>query len=120
VLNPYRSFQSVKPVTSIQDGVLVYEGTFAVPLASALSHVQESTLLLKQKNVDGALDEAQQAVAIAPNDLEPLLALGDALQAVGRKDEAQAAYARAMNVVQTMEPEAQVVWSPRVQQKMEH
>ena len=79
VLNPYRGFQKLKPVTSIQDGVLVYEGRFAVPLASAMSHVQQSELLLKQKNVDGALAEAQQAVAIAPDDLEPQIAFGDAL-----------------------------------------
>jgi tetratricopeptide (TPR) repeat protein len=118
VLNPYRSFQNLKPVTSIQDGVLVYEGTFAVPLASALSHVQQSKVLLKQKQFDGALAEAQQAVAIAPDDLEPQIALGDTLQAIGRKHEAREAYMRAMSVVKTMEPEAQEVWGPRVQKMM--
>lgn len=118
VLNPYRGFQKLKPVTSIQDGVLVYEGTFAVPLASAMSHVQQSELLLKQKNMEGALAEAQQAVAIAPDDLEPEIALGEALQAIGRKDEAQAAYAHALKIAQTMEPEAQEVWVPRVQKML--
>src|SRR5882757_673507 len=66
VLNPYRSFQGVTPVASIQDGVLVYEGSFAVPLASALSHAQESEALLKKKDVDGAVAEARVAVGIAP------------------------------------------------------
>jgi hypothetical protein len=119
VLNPYRGFQQLKPVTSIQDGVLVYEGRFAVPLASALSHVQESQLLLKQKNVAGAVAEAQQAVAVAPDDLEPEIALGDALEAAGRGDEAKAAYEHALKIVKTMEPEAQEVWGPRVQKMLE-
>ena len=118
VLNPYRSFQQLKPVTSIQDGVLVYEGRFSVPLASALSYVQESKALLKQKQLDRALASAQKAIAIAPDDLEPQLALGDALEALGRKGEAQEAYTRAMSIVKTMEPEAQVVWGETVQKKM--
>lgn len=118
VLNPYRSFQHGKPVTSIQDGVLVYEGQFAVPLASAMSYVQQTDALLKQKQFDGALASAQKAVAIAPTDLLPLIALGDAQQAVGQKDEARQSYERAMNVVKTMEPEAQVVWGATVQKKL--
>jgi tetratricopeptide (TPR) repeat protein len=118
VLNPYRPFQHLKPVTSIQDGVLVYEGRFAVPLASALSHVQQSKALLKQKQFDSALAAAQEAVKIAPDDLEPQIALGDALQALGRKGEANEAYSQAMVEVKTMEPQAQEVWGPRVQKKM--
>ncbi len=43
VLNPYREFEKLKPDASIADGVLVFEGTFRIPLASALSHVQRST-----------------------------------------------------------------------------
>lgn len=118
VLNPYRGFQGLKPVTSIQDGVLVFEGTFQVPLAAAMSHVQESNALRKQKDFAGALAEARQAVAIAPGELQPQLSLGDALAAVGNRDEARVAYGRAMDVVKTMEPEAQQEWVPRVQKKI--
>lgn len=118
ILNPYRSFQQLKPVTSIQDGVLVYEGSFAVPLASAMSDVQQSQSLLKEKQFDAALAHAQKAVEVAPDDLMPQIVLGDALQALGRKDEARQAYTHALQVVKTMEPEAQEVWGPRVQKKM--
>jgi len=51
--------------------------------------------------------------------LMPQIVLGDALQSLGRKDEARQAYAQALQVVKTMEPEAQEVWGPRVQKKMD-
>jgi len=91
VLNPYRQFNQLEPVTSIQDGVLVYEGEFRIPLATALSHVLRSAELLGQK-VDEAIAEAQTAVRISPDGLQTQMALGDALSAAGRKDEARAAY----------------------------
>lgn len=118
VLNPYRGFQQLKPVTSIQDGVLVFEGRFPVAEASAMSHVQQSEVLLKQKELDGALAEAQQAVAIAPDGLLGQMALADALAALGRKDEAKAAYAKAADLVKTMEPGAQEEWVSKVEKKM--
>jgi 4-amino-4-deoxy-L-arabinose transferase-like glycosyltransferase len=117
-LNPYREFEQITPVASIQDGVEVFEGSFRVPLASALSHVAEAGLLTKQKDFAGALTAAQQAAAIAPDEYEPEMTLGDALVAVGRKDEARAAYGRAMNVVKTMEPEAQEKLGPVVEKKI--
>jgi len=118
VLNPWQGFVGLQPVARIQDGVLVYEGTFPVPLASSLSFVQESGARLKAKDVASAVDAAQQAVAIAPDGFEPLVALGDALAAAGRGAEAKAAYGRALDVAKTMEPEAQVVWRPVVEKKI--
>ncbi|HEY6375299.1 MAG TPA: glycosyltransferase family 39 protein [Edaphobacter sp.] len=118
LLNPYRGFEQLEPVTSIQDGVLVFEGRFPVAEASALSHVQQSEVLLKQKQLDGALAEAQQAVAIAPEGLRGQMALGDALAALGRTDEAKAAYAKAAGLVNTMEPGAQEEWVPKVEKKI--
>jgi 4-amino-4-deoxy-L-arabinose transferase-like glycosyltransferase len=117
-LNPYREFERLTPVASIQDGVEVFEGTFRVPLASALSYVAESSVLMGQKDFAGAVAAAQQAVMIAPDEYEPEMTLGDALLAVGRKDEARAAYGRALNVVKTMEPEAQAALGPEVDKKI--
>jgi hypothetical protein len=118
VLNPYREFAGKTPVTSVQDGVLVFEGTFEVPLASALSYAQESKALRGKKDFEGAVAAARQAVAIAPNYLQPWMALGDSLAGLGRKDEAREAYARAIDVVKTMEPGAQEEWEMQVQKKM--
>jgi len=117
-LNPYREFERLTPVASIQDGVEVFEGTFRVPLASALSHVAESSRLTREKNFAGAVGAAQQAVAIAPDEYEPEVTLGDALVAVGRKDEARVAYERALSVVKTMEPEAQEALGAEVEKKI--
>ncbi len=118
VLNPYREFQQLKPVAQIQDGVLVFEGKFDIPEAAAWSHVQQSEHLLKKKQPEGALAEAQQAVSIAPDSVKAQMALGDALSALGRKDEAKSAYEKAAVLVKTMEPEAQEEWVPRVEKKI--
>ena len=119
VLNPYRPFQALEPAAVIQGGVLVYEGDFRVPLASALSHVQRSEILLEQKNLAGALAEAQQAAAAAPDDLQPQEALGDALAATGDKQHAREAYGKALQVAATMEDGARQTWSKRLQKKLQ-
>ena len=118
VLNPYREFQQLKPVAQIQGGVLVFEGKFDIPEAAAWSHVQQSEHLLKKKQPEGALAEARQAVSIATDSVKAQMALGDALSALGRKDEAKAAYEKAAVLVKTMEPEAQEEWVPRVEEKI--
>jgi hypothetical protein len=118
VLNPYRELEKLKPVASIADGVLVFEGTFRIPLASALSHVQRSAALLEQKRPDAALLEAQQAVAIEPDAMRTQEALGDALKALGRNEEARAAYEHALAVIATMEPDARKTWEDRIKSKI--
>jgi 4-amino-4-deoxy-L-arabinose transferase-like glycosyltransferase len=118
VLNPSKVFQKFHPVTSIQDGVLVYEGTFAVPLASAYSHMSESKKLLNAKQFDAAVAEAQTAVSIAPDEFMPQFQLGHVEAAAHHAAEARAAYERAMAIAQTMEPEAREDWSAQVRAKM--
>jgi len=118
VLNPYQQFNHLEPVTSIQDGVLVYEGEFRIPLATALSHVLRSAELLGQKKVDEAIAEAQTAVKIAPDGLQTQMALGDALSAARRKDEARAAYGKALEIARTMNSGARESWTERIQKKM--
>ena len=117
-LNPYRGFQGLEPVTSIQNGVLVFEGAFRVPEASAMSYAQEAKALRKKKDFEGALAAAQRAVAIAPDELLPRMELAESLAAAGRKAEARAAYGRVLNVVKTMEPGATEEWGAQVQKKV--
>ena len=75
----------VQRMALVVGSVMVME----VPLASSLSFTQESQVRLKAKDTAGAVAEAQQAVEIAPDGLEPLVALGDALMAAGRDEEAK-------------------------------
>lgn len=118
VLNPYREFEKLQPVANIQDGVLVFEGSFDVPLASAMSHVVRSGDLLNAKRPQDALAESQTAVRIAPDALQTQMALGDALAAMNRDDEAKAAYVKALAIAHTMEPSAQEVWVPQIETKL--
>jgi Flp pilus assembly protein TadD len=83
-----------------------------------LSYVAESSRLMGQKDFAGAVAAAEQAVAIAPDEYEPQVTLGDALVAVGRKDEARLAYEQALRVVKTMEPEAQEALGPVVEKRI--
>jgi Flp pilus assembly protein TadD len=61
---------------------------------------------------------ARQAVAIAPDAVVTQMELGDTLTAMGRKDEARTAYARAMVAVKTMESGAREDWEAQVQKKV--
>ena len=117
-LNPYESFRSLHPTRFIQDGVFWFDGTFTVPLAAALSHVELSALALKHHNIPQALSEARQAEQLAPSEVEPELALGDALAANGRAAEARTAYTRASEKIETMEPGARQIWRDKLSEKL--
>lgn len=118
VLSPYREFETLKPAAVIDGGVFVYDGTFNVPYAAALDRAAISGNLLEQHQPDQALAAAQAAVAFAPDSLQALMALGEAQKAVQNNAEARAAFEKAMEQVRRMEPTAQEVWIPKVQQKL--
>lgn len=118
ILNAYRSFQHLHPSAVIENGVFVFDGKFEVPLASALGHVQRSQISLDHKQFEDALLEAQAAVDVAPNDMQPQMMLGDVLTAMHRDAEAHATYEKAMTIAQTMEPEAKDIWTASIQQKL--
>jgi 4-amino-4-deoxy-L-arabinose transferase-like glycosyltransferase len=106
-LNPYRLFLERRPIAVIDHGVFVYEGRFEIPLASALCHAQRSSALLEAGEQQRAVDEAETAVAIAPDAVPALAALGDALAAAKRTREARVAYERALAIAKSVEPEFQ-------------
>jgi 4-amino-4-deoxy-L-arabinose transferase-like glycosyltransferase len=111
-VNPYRSFQSLHPDVTIDDSVFVYQGTFAVPDISAVSHAQQSEILLEQKQPGPALVLAREAAVIAPENLFAETALGDAANASGDKQTAETAWLAAIQIAQRLEPDAQVSYIP--------
>jgi 4-amino-4-deoxy-L-arabinose transferase-like glycosyltransferase len=117
-LNPYRQFQQLRPVAVIDASAFVFEGRFEIPLASALGHVQHASVLLEGKQLNEALAEAQAAVALAPGSVTTQSALGDALTALNRPDEARPVYQRALELARTVEPEFQVNWIPTLEAKL--
>lgn len=67
-LNPYETFKHLVPSAAIDYGVFVFNGHFETPLASALSHAQKAQFLVRDQRFPEALAEAQDAVALAPNE----------------------------------------------------
>jgi len=118
VLNPYRDFQNLRPTAVIEHGVFVFDGTFNVPLASALGHVRRSQALLGRQQLDQALEEARTAAALAPDAMQPQMTLGAVLTAMHRDAEARPVYRKALAIARTMEPSAQESWIPSIQQRL--
>jgi tetratricopeptide (TPR) repeat protein len=117
-LNPYEQFKRLRPTADIAHGVFVFDGNFEMPLASALSHVQKAQNLLAAKQVEQALAEAQAAVALAPDAVQPQITLGEALSAMGQPEEARTAYEKALRLAKTIEPEFQARSIPDIEQKL--
>ena len=117
-LNPYRSFEHVKPAASIDYGVFVYQGSFAVPQAAALSRAQHVSGLLQQRQPQQALMLARQAVAVDPGDLAAETSLGDAAAATGQIVEARAAIESAILAAKRLPPDAQKSYLPDLQTKL--
>jgi tetratricopeptide (TPR) repeat protein len=106
-LNPYEVFRERKPDAVIDYGVDVYDGSFAVPLASALVTAHDAGKRLSAGDKDGALALAQQAAGLAPESAPVEMELGDVLAALGRKDEALARYRMAMESAERVRPDLQ-------------
>jgi hypothetical protein len=118
VLNPYQSLMNVQPAAMIQDGILVFNGRFYLPLAAALPHVDRAWAFANAHNNPAALHEAILAESLAPNAIEPEIVLGDTQAAANNKPAARAAYNRALTTIQTMEPDARDQWQATVQRKL--
>ena len=80
-LNPYDAFRNLQPVAILQDGVYVYRGTFAVPLAAAWVDIRSSGDLLRSGQLARAAELAQAAVSLAPESARAQLQLAGVLAA---------------------------------------
>ena len=115
VRNPYQTFMGRQPDALIDGGVLVFRGTFAVPLAAAMAPTERSVRLLKRGDVAGAVREARAAVEVAPGSFDAQEQLGAALVRAGDRDGARGAFGRALGLVGEMEPSAQEQWRGQVE-----
>jgi hypothetical protein len=118
LLSPYSEFMRMKPTEVIEHGVFVYDGTFNVPKAAAFDRAVKAADLLGQHQPEQALAAAQSAVAVAPDYMMAVMALGDAQKALQQNSDARATFEKALGIAHTMEPTAQEVWIPRVQEKL--
>ena len=107
ILNPYDFFRQRKPVAILQDSVYVYQGKFAVPLASAWVDIRRSQDLAKAGQTDEALRLAQEAVTLAPDSPRAQLQLADTLAAHKQWDEALVHYRLAQTDLLAQRPDLQ-------------
>ncbi|HEY2971824.1 MAG TPA: glycosyltransferase family 39 protein [Pyrinomonadaceae bacterium] len=119
LLNPYDQFQKLQPTAVIQHGILVFDGHFDIPLASALAHEQHARELFEANQVERAREEAQAAIAVYPDCVQSQVLLGDMMMELKRPVEARVAYEKALSLAQTVEPEFQRHWLPGLKQKLE-
>jgi Flp pilus assembly protein TadD len=94
----------LRAVDAIDSSVFVYEGRFEIPLAAALAHAQKASVFLASKRLPEALQEAQQAVALAPDSAGVNIRMGNVLDALGRREEARPYYATALQLGLTRQP----------------
>jgi hypothetical protein len=106
-LNPYQDFIARQPDAVIQNGIVVYNGDFSIPMAQAISHIHKAWRLRASKNTAGALQEAETAVSADPEFINAQNVLGRILQDQGRNAEAAVHYNQALAIARTMEPSAQ-------------
>ena len=118
-LDPYGQFKLLKPTAVIDRGVFVFDGTFDLSLAAAISKAQKAQNLAQTKQLDEALQEAQEAVALSPDSIQTQLALGDILREMGQPQQARASYERALELAKTIEPEFQIRSVPSIEERLQ-
>jgi hypothetical protein len=117
-LNPYDAFRSAKPEETIDHAVMIYRGRFDLTQAAALSRAQNATAAVGKGDAALALALAEEAVAIDPSSILGHEARGDALAAMGRKEEARQEWDTALREARTIEPGAQPMFVPDLESKL--
>ncbi len=106
-LNPYAQFSSLQPIAQPGNVVLVYRGTFNVPLVSAYSHSFTARKLADEGKLAEAVAEAQEAAKLAPDSANIQAQLGLILMQAGRNQEGQQVNATALRLARAVHPELQ-------------
>ena len=114
-LNPYEQFRTGRPVDCLAGSILVYRGTFDVPLASALSRLWSVVALANRGDFDAALRQVHTAEQLAPQSVDVQFVRGRVLKAARRSEESRQAFAKALCFARTAHPEAQAYWIPIIQ-----
>lgn len=119
-MNPYLELQSREPDAKIDNGVLVYRGTFDLHKAGALARAETALRMGWGGKAADGLPLAREAAAMDPEGVMSQTAHGDAAAAAGLKDEARAAWQAALANAHRLEPDAQVSYVPDLEQKLNH
>jgi 4-amino-4-deoxy-L-arabinose transferase-like glycosyltransferase len=86
--NPYAAFRHKFPAAVIAGSILVFEGKMDISAAAAITHESAALHLTESGDLDRALDEAEQAIALAPNSVDAHVARGNVLARMKRDADA--------------------------------
>jgi len=117
-LNPYDAFRRAKPAETIDHSVMIYRGRFDVAQAAAMSRAQIAAEAVAKGDAPRALALADEAVALDPSSIFAHQARGDALAALGRKDEARQEWTTALSAARNLAPGAQPMFVPDLQSRL--
>jgi len=117
-LNPYDAFRSMTSAETIDDAVMIYRGRFDMHQAAALARAENALQVVSKGDFAAALPLAQQAVALDPTMVMAHSALGDALDGLGRKEEARKEWETALAQARQLEPGAQSMFVPDLEAKL--
>jgi 4-amino-4-deoxy-L-arabinose transferase-like glycosyltransferase len=114
-LNPYKIFRDRTPDATIGNIILVYHGTFNVPLLAAETNSLAALGLLREHRLPEALALSQAAAQQAPDSADVNAALGQILLASGHIPEGRQAIATALRLAESNHPEYQWYLIKRLQ-----
>lgn len=106
-LNPYAPFRDRQPDDMIGNAVLVYRGTFQLPLLAAQSEATLARALLQSGQAAKGVPLARAAAAQAPDSAEIHAVLAQTLLASGQAAAGQQEMATAIHLAQTIHPDYQ-------------
>jgi tetratricopeptide (TPR) repeat protein len=106
-MNPYQQFEDGRPEAKIANAVLVYRGSFDIPLAAAQAHYSHVGWLLREGKAEQALAEAQTAASLVPWSAQVQAELGQTLLRLHREGEANEAFAKALQMAKAKSPQDQ-------------
>ena len=119
-LNPYKIFRDRAPDATIGNIILVYRGTFNVPLLAAETNATAAIQLLRQHRLPEALALAQAAAQQAPDAADVNAVLGQILLASGHIPEGQQALATALHLAEANHPDYQKYLITQLQHPVNH
>jgi tetratricopeptide (TPR) repeat protein len=111
-MNAYEQFRSMRPDAVIAGEVLVFNGTYQVPKAAALSHLVVANTLLRSGQADRAMTEAKAAAGLDADLRFSHELLASLYFKYKQFEQARNEYQAALRVYQTVEPEFQELFGP--------
>jgi hypothetical protein len=113
-LNPYRVFWERTPDAVIGNTILVFHGSFNLPLAAAMSHVSQARSQAYQHQPMAAMEETDAAVQLAPESAEVRVTRCQVLRDLLHAPEATGECRRALELARAHHPDFQLSWSLRL------